>query len=194
MDTLIHIINNDYQDTLMDKKNPKYHLFFESVKWWKEAWKNWPERCMDVVSKSIQNKYKYIGDYNLEELEKDIIPVGDCKYIPKKIIPDKTLKKIHELITDFKTEDMDVIRLALMKMYDYNLPSTIKNIKDWKKDLGNDSTDTKRNIINVLIVGAGPLGLFTALYLNNYYNRPENNKKLINCYVNILVIYNRIYK
>jgi len=109
-------------------------------------------------------------------------------------VGDWVICKIHELISDFKTEDMNIIRLALMKMYDYNLPSTIKNIKNWKKYIEDDSNNKTKNIINVLIAGAGPLGLYTALYLNNYYNRPENNKKLINCYVNILVIDNRIYK
>jgi hypothetical protein len=77
-------------------------------------------------------------------------------------------------------------------MYDYNLPSTIPNLDNWKKY-------KEDNPINIMIMGAGPLGLYTALYLNEYYNKNiihgrDNKKTILNQYVNILIIDNRIYK
>lgn len=64
-------------------------------------------------------------------------------------------------------------------MYDYLLPSTIDN-------LDNLNYIKNEKSINVIIAGAGPVGLFSALYLTKYYENEFNQN------VNILLVDNRV--
>ena len=180
MDKFIEIVNNDYQEILRGT-DPKYHLFFDSINWWKKAFGSWSEK------RRVKNATEYDPSTDISKL-KSI----ECKYLVKKTIKKEVLQKIHELITNENTTDFKLIRAALEKMYDYNLPSTIPNLDNWKKY-------KEDNPINIMIMGAGPLGLYTALYLNEYYNKNiihgrDNKKTILNQYVNILIIDNRIYK
>jgi hypothetical protein len=185
MNVLIDIINNDFQEILRSSKEPKEHLYLnESILWWKKAFDKWS----NAKIRKPNPRYNYDPTTDLTKL----VPLSDCKYITKKILKKETLEKLYDLISNQKTTDFNVIRTALNKMYDYNLPSSIPNISNWKK------YDNK-NAINVMIIGAGPVGLFTALYLNQNYNKNiinynNNNRTILNQPVNILLIDNRIYK
>jgi hypothetical protein len=185
MDVLIDIINNDFQEILRSNKEPKEHIFLnENVLYWKKTNEAWSKSKIN----NPNPKYNFDSTTDLTKL----VPLSDCKYVIKKILKKETLKKLYDLISNQKTIDYNVIQTALNKMYDYNLPSSIPNINNWKK------YDNK-NAINVMIIGAGPVGLFTALYLNQIYNKNiinynHNNRTMLNQPVNILLIDNRIYK
>jgi len=181
MEKFIEIINDDYQEILRGF-NQKYHLFFNNTVWWK----NMVSWYIQYNESRLKNKYKleYAPNTNLN------IKETKCEYKIRKILRRESIKKIYQLISNKNIKDFSIIKKALYKMYDYNLPSTIDNLNKWKQ------YDDK-NSINVMIVGAGPLGLYTALYLNQYYNRNMiqiNNRNIFNLKVNILVIDNRIYK
>jgi hypothetical protein len=171
MDRLINIINNDYQN-IFNYNNE--HIFFKNIIWWKSMKTNYFE---------FMQKYKEIIPYDTSIDLSSIKLLENCKYIPNKVISKKMLEDMYLFINDPKNTDIKLIQDLLLKMYDYNIPSNIPNINEWKKY---NST----NIINVLILGGGPLGLFTALYLHEYYNNKQSDINGVK--INILIIDNRI--
>jgi len=160
MKKLEYIINNKFQEYLKGK-NPKNHLYFESFEWWKG------------ILKGLNTKYK-IKNQLKEDISTSIVikKINQTTFIPKKIASDKLLEKIYSVIKNKNTHYFYEITHELNKLENYNLPSTIKNID--KINL-KDST-------NILIIGGGPIGLFTSIYLNKVYKNA----------VNILLIDNRI--
>ncbi|XWV26712.1 putative orfan [Tupanvirus soda lake] len=173
MNGFVEILNNEYQEILRGRKCPEYHKFFESHEWFLCAIKNW----YGYIKKD------YPGfEYDNNELE--IIPqTKKCSYVPKKIATQKMLNKIYSVITNPDVSDFNIIRDNIDKMSDYLLPTNIP-------DMNNFLNSMNKEHMNIIIVGAGPIGLFTALYLNELYNR----KSIFNTNINILVIDNRIYQ
>jgi len=173
-DILVDIINKNFQKILQGYQNPKYHLFFESHEWFLKATRLWEKEIKDI-------------NCEYDDTQLTIETVDKCKYIPKKVISDKLLKEIYSIMTDSNTNDFKIIRENLNKLYDYLLPSNVPDITNYINKI--KKVDKEHNI-NVIIAGAGPLGLFTALYLHEIYN----NKPLLHTKVNIFLIDNRIYK
>ena len=186
MDKLVDIINNEFQYVLQGRQDPEYHLFFESFEWFNIALKEWehPDEYKMVIKKIDPKKTKLNYDLTID-LSK-IKEVDKCKYMPTKTISDDKLKQLYSVISDEKTDDFDEIRQQLEVMFDYNLPSTISNLNNYLEQIKRPS----ENGINIIIAGAGPVGLYTALYLDNYYNKSY----LTNRHINILLFDNRIYK
>ena len=93
------------------------------------------------------------------------------------------LKDIYKHLINPKIYKFSKIRKELLKMYNYLLPSTIDNLDNLNNYLQNIKVD---KAINVIIAGAGPVGLFSALYLQKYYENQFNQN------VNILLVDNRV--
>jgi len=178
IDPYIRIINEAYQEILRNRKDSTKHLFFHSITWWKEKYKTWT--LLYPIIKGLPKKY----DYNPKIDLSIITPIEECKYIPKKEVSHKTLEAFYTLLTSSKS-DYGVIQKTCHEMTEYALPATIKSIDSWKKY---DSP----NAINVMILGAGPVGLFTALYLNEYYNAKDKLNDVSFRKINILLVENRI--
>jgi hypothetical protein len=48
MNTLINTINNYFYEMMQDRIDPEKHLFFTSIKWWKNAYNQWSNDIFDV--------------------------------------------------------------------------------------------------------------------------------------------------
>lgn len=174
MNQLETIINNSFQDVLRSKLDPRYHLFFDSHNWWKDTYKEWT-----TYDFNPHKDYAYDSSTNVDSIQ----PVDECKHSVKKTITPKHLHEIYQKITNPKTTDFKTVRKYLNLLYNYNLPSTVPDLKH--------STElNKDRDISIIIVGAGPVGLYTALYLRSLYHKYNS----LNIKANILLVDNRIYK
>ena len=198
MDKFIEIINSDFQKLLQSHDNPNYHKFFDSFTWWEKALVSWtdPKEYEEVIKKidPKQDKYNYDPNIDLSDIKEQM---DKCKYIPTKIMSKDKLHELYKIINDDSIKDFQIIRKHLGKMFDYNLPSTISDLDSFVEKVKNNKLAGPygeyykgTDIINVIIMGAGPIGLYTALYLNYYYNQQQTTRT----YVNILLMDNRIYK
>jgi len=165
---------------LRNQAKPKDHIFFEDAEWWKRTFKMWSNDTSISEMKGVPSKYNYDPTIDLSAIK----GIDNCRYTPTKILTEAFIEKVYETIQQPDFKDFDTIRKTLHDMTNYNLPSTVKSLNKWKQFTTSDA-------INVLILGAGPLGLFTALYLNEFYNNPHNT---LSRRVNILLVDNRIYK
>lgn len=166
-DKFIEILNKKIQNWLKNDKNE--HIFLDSYKWFNE---NFEETEKD----------KKYNKYTLNEEDKININTINKKYIPNKILNDKQLKDLYKNIY-FNETDYKKIKEYLDNLINYNIPSNV-NLKNYLKTIDN-------NTINILIIGSGPIGLYTASYLNLYY---EKTNELKNKKIKILILDNRIYE
>ena len=178
-EALVDAVNALFQDTMRNEYNPKEHVFFKDGSWWERRYNALLEDTSAEL-KSIPALYKYSPDADLSTLR----PVGDCKYRPKSTLTHKYLTDLYKTLQDPSFTKFKSVRETLHEMSDYNLPTPMKSIHKWKKY---DAADA----LNVLILGAGPIGLFAALTLQELYNNPY---KPLMRNVNILLVDNRIQK
>lgn len=185
MDKMERMINKKFQSLLKGFSDPRSHKFFDSHEWFKSFLKENMSSDAKYTQQYIKENDpdgKHYG-YNGTTSIKDIKPVNLCKYKPKKIISPKQLDEFYEIVSDEEIDDFNKIREVTDKMFDYNHPSTIDNLETYLQMVKNDAN----NAINIIVVGAGPIGLYTALYLDKYYNRNYIKQK-----ANILLLDNRI--
>jgi hypothetical protein len=172
---IIEHINRVFQDILCSEE---HHLFFRSFQWWQEAKCSF-SRNPNITQELIrtvdpdENTYSHRSDNFIPQ------PIPYHPYHPQNTITPEKLHELYDIVSN--ATDFSVVREKLESLYDFNLPSTISDP---------EAHFTLAPTIKVLIAGAGPVGLFTALYLNDYYNRSVlfKGKK-----VEILVIDSRIH-
>jgi hypothetical protein len=175
---LINVLNRDFQE-MMQIKNK--HFFFYSIKWFKQNYNEWKDKTYKLKNKANSIHYNAMADLSL------INPVSDCKFMPSKTLTPTYLKKFYEKL--IKIHKYTEIQAICNDMSNYALPSPLKSLDSWKQ-----SDDS--NAINIMILGTGPLGLFTALYLQNYYkdNIYNISYSIPIRKVNVILVDNRIYK
>jgi hypothetical protein len=173
---LVEIINRDYQEILRGRTDPTKHVFFQSLARWKQQYAMLSqERQLPKLSA----RYSYDPTTDLS----DVTPLKDCKFVPNKLLTRAYLDKFYEqLLTQ---RNYEKIRTSCIEMSEYNLPATVTSLSSWKQH--SDPT-----AINVLILGAGPVGLFTALYLNEQYNKKLTFRDVSMRKINFLLVDNRI--
>jgi hypothetical protein len=177
-EALVDAVNTLFQDTMRNEYNPKEHVFFKDGPWWE---RHYQMLIGDTSLSELKSpRFKYSPDADLSTLR----PVGDCKYRAKSTVSHKYLTDLYKTLQDPSFTKFKSVHKKLHEMSDYNLPTPMKSIHKWKKYGRPDA-------LNVLILGAGPLGLFTALTLQELYNNPY--KPLVRN-VNILLVDNRIQK
>src|SRR3972149_9006380 len=181
MKKLEKIINKKFQSLLKGYNYQDYHIFFDSHDWFLKTSKEWIEGATIDTQKFIKDsdpdkKYSYNKNININNIKEKI-----CKYIPKKTITEIMLEEFYNIISDRNVDDFNKILETVDKMLDFNFPSTIKDLPYYLNGIKDN------NNIKIIIVGAGPVGLYTALYLNKYYNENYVRQK-----INILLLDNRV--
>lgn len=125
------------------------HIFFQSFEWWKRAIESWKKKEFSLSQdKPPPQQLPLVPPKHAKK----------CKFVPSQVMQSSRLEKLYDLLQT--TDDFDALRPHLLEMYDYLLPSTIKD------PVNQFTPDT----YNILIVGAGPVGLYTALYFYHYLN------------------------
>ena len=142
MNTLINTINNYFYEMMRDRIDPEKHLFFTSIKWWKNAYNQWSNDIFDV-KKPFKEKNLDLSSIKISK---------ECKFNPTKKLTGKYIEDFYDLLTSSNTK-YKIIQDKCYEMTEYLLPSTIKDLNNWKK-----YDTTKKNTINVMILGAGPFG------------------------------------
>lgn len=165
------LLNADFQDMLRCSKDTRDHLFLHSNAWYKGAVEHWRQKKIPTgIAKVPHKKGVYAAATS----------TLDCSYSTPRVITPKQLRDLYEYLTTTTTSFKDV-RDRLLGLYKYNLPSTIADAK----------VHFKEGDYNVLVVGAGPVGLFTALYLLKLIRLRQDSQSHR---WNLLVIDNRIHK
>jgi hypothetical protein len=178
--TFIDAVNTMFQDTMRNEYNPTEHVFFKDGPWWERHYQMLLGDTSASGLKSIPAIYKYSPDADLSTLTS----VGDCKYKPTSTLTHKYLTDLYKDLQDPAFKDFKAVRERLHDMSNYNLPTPMRSLRKWKQFPTLDA-------LNIMILGAGPLGLFTALTLQELYNNPY---KPIIRKANILLVDNRIHK
>jgi hypothetical protein len=134
------------------------------------------------VKKGLEITYNPTADLSL-------LSTIECKYRPTKILSQAYLSKFFTLMTT--TKDYAVIQEKCHDMTNYALPATVSSLTSWKQ-----STDP--SALNIMILGSGPVGLYTALYLSRLYPHIDTETDFIKEFssraVNVLLVDNRIHK
>lgn len=175
------IVNKEFQVILRSNIDPKDHKFFNVYNWWTKIM----VPNISFVDPILYKDFTYDPSVDLSKIK----TVDNCKLIPTKNISSKKLNEINKYINNRDNDNFDEILKKIDILDEYNLPSTIKSLNK-----GNifqplrEFENIPHENINVIIVGAGPIGLYTALYLNEYYNKSH----MMKYHVNILVLDNRI--
>lgn len=112
----------------------------------------------------------------------DYFDIAKCKYVPKKILSKEVVDDIFRQFMN-RTEPIfwDKLSKQLDDLSDHLLYSNVK-----MKTIENVFQNKAPDCVNVLILGAGPTGLYIANYLNSILTMSPN--------INLLVVDNKITK
>ena len=116
--------------------------------------------------------------------KKTNIPESIKKEIVYNTISDETLKDFYKETKN--SDNLKKILKIVSQISTYYLKTNISNEKMLLDKI------EKEDKLNILIIGAGPIGLYLAIYLNIYYN--TSNGFNYKPKVNVVVYDNRIYK
>ena len=175
MENYVNFINKKFEDYFLDyikKKNihPIIEDLYKDVLEFGKAGNNYYDNS---------NKKIKINILKLKKLEKYKIKLSKRKIISLKMIKDKFFKDNNYYNFNINNEKLEEIAKYFQNSY---MPGTIKKLSDHKYE---------SDKVNVVIYGSGPVGLFIALYINQYYNYKNLSKKKK---WNILLIDNRTDK
>lgn len=175
MENYVNFINKKFEDYFLDyikKKNihPIIEDLYKDVLEFGKAGNNYYDNSNKKIKMNISK---------LKKLEKYKIRLSKRKIISIKMIKDKFFKDNNYYNFNINNEKLEEIAKYFQNSY---MPGTIKKLSDHKYE---------PDKVNVVIYGSGPVGLFIALYINQYYNYKNLSMKKK---WNILLIDNRTDK
>ena len=100
-DALVKLLNGDFQEMMMSRRDPAKHLFFDSIKWWK-SWYDIFSKNDISVKKSSAIAYDPTCDLSI------LNELPECKYVPSKTLPSAYLMNFFEQLSTIT--DYDAIR------------------------------------------------------------------------------------
>ena len=147
---------------------PNQHIFLQDLNFVASIDKYQPK----INKKSVEN----YSDFNINQY----FIINNRNYIPKKKISSKYVNKLYRSLMSYKDiPKWSDLESKLASLYNYLLYSNI-DINKYKETLLKKTPDT----INILILGAGPTGLYLANYIKQcYFLSPK---------INLLVLDNRV--
>jgi hypothetical protein len=163
-------INKMFENLFKTKDNQ--HPFFKDLKKVYDEAPKHRKYQKDAIKKKID--YKIINELPEEIIIKpkyDILSLDDLKKLDAELFDVLNYNKIYELV-------------SLMSKFIIRT-----NIKDEEKLY--DIIYNKKDTLNIMIIGSGPVGLFLACYLHIYYNQTSMNSSPR---VNIVIYDSRIEK
>lgn len=154
---------------LFNLKNHPFYLDLEHVDDLNKQYNNYKKNKIkkQIKYNKVNDKIEGIAIDN-SSLKKEF-DINILKLLSIEMAKSNNFKKIVNLVN---------------KLYYMDIPSNIRNVEKYMNHI------KKSEKINIMIVGAGPVGLFLACYLFNYYNKSFG----LNNYpkVNIIILDNRI--
>ncbi len=177
---LEQVINKMYKAIIYDKRT-KRHRFLSDIETAEEIHAKRVEYNNHIynISNGIYNDLLRNG-----QIKKSIKNLSVCNnyYDKKNVLTASEIMSTNERVKDAKTENemFDILN----EISGHKLIGTINSISDVEERF----KEKQVNELNVLIVGAGPNGLFLANYINQLYNNSYSNIR-----VNLLVLDNRVY-
>ena len=149
------------------------HIFIMDMKRVEDSQKSHYQNIRENTTDTIPNYNFNIDNYFVRH---------GCEFIPNKILPKSTVQNIFDNLVKYdKVPDWNKLETQLKDFSNYLLYSNI-DLDAYKKKLRNKDSDT----INVLILGAGPTGLYIANYINNV--------GFISPKINLLILDNKIIR
>lgn len=161
-------INNSFYQ-LFSMKN---HPFFRDIEKVNKISDNFIEYKKGIINKTLNyKKTKLPNNENIKINYKKELTNNNLKKLNKQIDSVMSYNKILKIVASISS---------------YLIKSNVTNYNNLYKKFKQD-----KNKINICIIGAGPTGLFLAIYLHKYYNEGSLNHSPK---VNILIFDNRIDK
>lgn len=159
LDKYASFINKSWHDLLTQMSTEK-HVFLNDIERVEQK---------ETVVNPKAKKIKYSLDSYADTKE--------CLGVSKDILPENMVIDLHkELLYGHEPLDWENIKQTIDTMSNYLIyPTATLDINMPKR----------KNLINILVLGAGPTGLFIANYLTSVINKP---------WANVLVIDNRIHE
>lgn len=167
----INRIWKEYLDEI-NRKPKDHHIFLNDLK------------RVENINAEYENEIFINKKFNNISNEKidSYFDLEDCNFVPTETLPKEKVTEIFRYITRHDTiPEWDFLEKKLSDFSNYLLYSSV-DLDKYKKELKSKKKDT----INILILGAGPTGLFIANYLDKI--------NLISPRTNLLVLDNRIIR
>lgn len=155
MDIISDNINKKFEELFKNKENT--HPFFRDLT---KVIKIAPEYRKTVLN-NIKKRINYREIYDLPD-NINIVPKYDTLNINE-------LKKLD--INMFNNTSYNKIFEIVSFLSKYLIKSNVSDKEKLYKTISNN----KKNVINIMIIGSGPVGLFLACYLHLYYNETSMN-------------------
>jgi hypothetical protein len=155
-------INKKFQDLFITKNNE--HPIFKDLKKVYELSINYREHMKNNIKKTVEYKQISIPDGITINPVYDVLTKDNLIKLEKEMKNVINFKKILELVTF---------------MSNFVIRTNIKNEEHLYEHISDKKE--KKDTINVMIIGSGPVGLFLGCYLSLYYNDTSmNNSPKVN--------------
>jgi hypothetical protein len=169
------------------KSNQSEHPFYKDLKKVYEVAPKYRKAMKHAIKKKIN--YKIINELPNEinvNTNYEILNTKELKYLEKELFDVLNYNKILELVSYISK---------------FLIRSNVHNENNLYEEISKGKTD---EMLNIMIIGSGPVGLFLACYLHIYYNETSMNSSprvnivmfkifIINFTKNILLGFKRIF-
>ena len=183
MDEIKDSINNMFANLFNEEQHP---FFTDMIKVNKLASKMQNHMKDSIKHATPYEKYNIQNNIINDKISHDIQQLDSSKY---KVLKKTDIYKFYDEMSNVM--NWNKLHHIVSKMSQYLLQTNIINEDKFYMKLHKNSTLVQSNIINIMIIGTGPIGLYLACYLTLYYNITSMNSSPR---VNVVLFDSRIEK